>query len=154
MRRQRLKSSADGSRATQKHKTHDAGRSLVGVQQANTSGGISSLPEHVLPACTSRKLEVEPLFVVPSLVRGLQPNGRKDDVDGPVAHNEPLVLGLDKPAAVEAHAAVGLSAGNPQWRNTRSRPRNIGVAEGGFEWRDPTLDGGDALKRVHAQHPC
>ena len=33
VRRHRLKSSADGSRATQKHKTHDAGRSLVGVQQ-------------------------------------------------------------------------------------------------------------------------
>ena len=62
---------------------------------ANPSGGISSLPENVPPACTSRELEVEPLFVVLSLVRGLQPNRRKDDVDGPMAHNEPLVLGLD-----------------------------------------------------------
>ena len=29
---------------------------------------------------------------MPSLVRGLQPNGRRDEVDGPVAHNQPLVL--------------------------------------------------------------
>ena len=36
--------SASGSRSTQKHKTHDAGRSLFGVQQ-KTSGGISSLLE-------------------------------------------------------------------------------------------------------------
>ena len=86
MRRHRLKSRADGSRATQKHKTHDAGRSFVGAQQANTSGGISSLPENVPPACTSRDLEVDPLLIVPSLVGGLQPNRRKDDVDGPMAH--------------------------------------------------------------------
>ena len=94
------------------------------------------------------------MLVVPSLVRGLQTNGRKEDVDGQMAHNEPLVLGLDKPAAVGPHAAVGLSAGTPQWRNTRSRPRNIGVSEGGFERSDPTLVGGDVMKRAHAQHPC
>ena len=38
------RSSASGSKSTQKHKTHDAGRFLVGVRQ-KTSGGISSLLE-------------------------------------------------------------------------------------------------------------
>ena len=33
------------------------------------------------PAFTSRTLEVEPLLPVPSLQRGLQTNGRRDDVD-------------------------------------------------------------------------
>ena len=35
-----------------------------------------------------------------------------------------------------------ISVGAPQWRNTRSRPRDVGVAEGGLERRDPTLVGG------------
>ena len=82
------KSSARGSGATWKHKANDAGRSFVGVQQTLLRGfrvGRRRVP----PAFTSRKLEVEPLLVVPSLVLGLQPNGRKDDVDGPVAHDQP-----------------------------------------------------------------
>ena len=151
VRRHRLKSSADGSRATQKHKTHDASRSFVGVQQTLLAAFRVCRSTSLLRVCPEN---LRWSHVVPSLVRGLQPNRRKDDVDGPMAQNEPLVLGLDKPAAVGPHAAVGRSARAPQWRNTRSRPRNIGVAEGGFEWRDPTLVGGDALKRVHAQHPC
>ena len=69
---------------------------------------------------------------MPSLVRGLQPDGRRDDVDGPVAHDQPVVL-----------RSLGLSVGDPQWRNTRITPWNVGVAEGGLERRDPTLvDGG------------
>ena len=68
----RLKSSAGGSSVTQKHKTHDAGRSCVGVQQTLLPGFRVSR-RRVILAFAVRKLEVEPL-------------------DGPVAHNWPLVL--------------------------------------------------------------
>ena len=84
---------------------------------------------------------------MPSLVRGLQPNDRRDDVDGPVAHDQLSVLRFwehDETATFGPHAAVGLTAGASQGRNTSSRPRNIGVAEGGLERRDPTLVGGGA----------
>ena len=33
----------------------------------------------VPPALSASKLEVEPLLVIPGLVRGLQPNGRRDE---------------------------------------------------------------------------
>ena len=115
------------------------------------------------PALAARKLEVEPLLVVPSLVRCLQSNGCRDDVDGPVAHNEPLFFDsgvMTKPKHSGHNAAVGLSAGAPQWRNpqhsghnaaarvtavalqwrnTGSRPRDIGAVEGSLKWRDPPL---------------
>ena len=57
---------------TQKHKTHDAGRSCVGVQQTLLPGFRVSR-RRVTLAFAVRKLDVEPL-------------------DGPVAHNWPLVL--------------------------------------------------------------
>ena len=56
---------------------------------------------------------MEPLLAVPSLVRGLQPNGRKDDVDGRVAHDQPLVLRFrkhDEPSTFKPQAAMELSA--------------------------------------------
>ena len=58
----------------------DAGRRCVGVQ-------LTLLPRFrvcrrcVRPALAARKLEVDPLLAVPSLVRGLQSNGRPDDID-------------------------------------------------------------------------
>ena len=85
----RVKSSAGGSRATQKHKTHDACRSCFGVQRTLLAG-FRACWTRIPPAFTSRKLEVGPSLVVASLVRGLQPNGRRDDVDGPVAHGQTL----------------------------------------------------------------
>ena len=111
------KSSAGGSRATQKHKTHDAGRSCFGVQQTLLPG-FRVCRRRVPPAFAAGKLEVEPLLVMPGLVRGLQPNCRRDDVDGPVLrfweHNKTATFG--------PHAAV---------RNTRSGPWDTGAAEGG-----------------------
>ena len=111
----------------------DAGRSFVDVQQTLLAG-FRVCRRRVPPAFTSRELEGEPLLVAPSLVRGLQPNGRRDNVDGPVANDQPLVLRFqehDETATFGPHAAVGLSAGAPQWRNTSSRPRNIGA----FGWQ-------------------
>ena len=71
---------------SQKHKMHDAGRPCDGVQLTLLATlGVGK--RHVPPAFSARKLEVEPLVVVPSLVRGLQPNGRRVDVDGPMTHN-------------------------------------------------------------------
>ena len=71
---------------TQKHKTYDAGLSCVGAQEALLPG-FRVFRRRVPPAFAALKLEVELTLAMPSLVCGLQPNGRKDDVDGPVAHN-------------------------------------------------------------------
>ena len=65
---------------TQKHKTHDAGRLHVGVQH-NLLSRLRVCRGYVSSALAPRKLEVDPLLIVPGLVRGLQPNGRPDDID-------------------------------------------------------------------------
>ena len=86
-----LQSSAGSSWVTQKHKRHDAGRSLVGVQH-NLLSGLRVCQRRITPALASRKLEVEPLLVVPSLVRELQADGRGDDVDRTMTHEKALTL--------------------------------------------------------------
>ena len=75
-----VKSGAGGSRVPQKHKTHDAGRSCVGVQ-LTLLPGCRVCRRRVPPAFAARKLDVEPWLDMPSLVRGLQPNGRRDGID-------------------------------------------------------------------------
>ena len=46
----------------------------------------------IAPALASCKLEVEPLFVVPSFVSGRQSDICQDDIDGAVSQDEPLRL--------------------------------------------------------------
>ena len=94
------------------------------------------------PPFAACRLVVQPLFVMPGLVGGPQPNVRRDHVDGPVAHNQPLVLRFgqkNKPAALGPRAAMRLTAGAAQWRNTRRRPRGVGVAERCIKCRDVAL---------------
>ena len=49
-----------------------------------------------MSACASCKLEMEPLFVVPSFVSGPQSEICQVDIDGAVPQAEPLRLGLRK----------------------------------------------------------
>ena len=61
---------------------------------------------------------------------------------GPVARDQLLVLrfsGHFETATFGPHAAAALTTGATRWRNTSSRPRNMGVAEGSLKWRDPLL---------------
>ena len=106
-------SRASGSKATHKHKTQ-----VVHLLMCSKHfwQDFRVCRRRVPPAFTSRELEVGPLLVAPSLVRGLQPNGRRDNVDGPVAHDQPSVLRFqehDDTATFGPHAAVGLSARGP-----------------------------------------
>ena len=89
----------------------------------------------VPPALASRTLEVEALLVVPSLVRGLQADRRRDDVNGLVAHNQPLVFAISG----DETATFGL-----QWCTTGSRPGDTGVAEDGEirRWSVGALEAG------------
>ena len=75
------KSSAGGSRMTHMHKTHDAGRLLVGVQHNLLSRLYVCRKMSLTSALMRRELEVEPLLIVPGLVRGPQPDGLRDDID-------------------------------------------------------------------------
>ena len=82
---------------------------------------------------------------MPHLVRGLQPDSGGDDVERAVPHDEPLVLGLrqnDEAAALRPHAAMGLTARAPQWRNAGCRPRDIGITECSLKRRDTALASG------------
>ena len=63
---------------------------FVGVQ--HNLPGFRVCRRKIPPALASRKLDVEPLLVVPGLVRGPQHSVRRVDVDGPVAHEKPLTL--------------------------------------------------------------
>ena len=84
-----------------------------------------------------------------------QPNGRRDDVDGPVAHNQPLVLRCwehDKTATFGPHAAVRLSAAGQQWRNSRSWPQAQLKAASCGEIRAPLFKSPvDDSEELHAQ---
>ena len=64
-------------------KAYDAGRSLFDVQH-NLLPGLRAEDTSLLRV--RRIFEVEPLLVVPGLIRGSQPNACRDNVDGPVAH--------------------------------------------------------------------
>ena len=67
-------------------------------------------------ALEPRIFEVVPLFVVPSLVSGSQPDSRRDDIDGTVAQDEPLGLRFGKDheaAAIRSLVAVDFAAGKP-----------------------------------------
>ena len=65
---------------TQKHKTYDAGRSLVGVQH-NLLQGLGVHQRRITPALALRKLEVVLLLVVPSLFRGPQADEHQSNLD-------------------------------------------------------------------------
>ena len=67
---------------------NDARRLLVGVQH-NLLLGLRVWRRCVLSSFASRILEVEPLLVLPGLVRGPQPNVRRDHVVAPVTQNQP-----------------------------------------------------------------
>ena len=135
--RHRLKkASANGQwQLSQKHKTHDACRSLVSVRD-NLLSGCRVCWGHVTSALAPRKLKVEPLLVVPRLVRGLQPTGRRDDIDRAMTHQTPLTLCLgqdNEPAAFRPRATMGLTDGAPQGSDAGSWPWDAGVAEGGLK---------------------
>ena len=76
---------------TQKHKTYDAGRSLVGVQH-NLLQGLGVCQRLITPALALRKLEVVLLLVVPSLVRGPQADERRVDISRTMTHEKPVTL--------------------------------------------------------------
>ena len=78
-----------GSRMTQKHKTHDADRLLVGAQH-NLLSGLGVCKRNVTSALAPSKLEVKPLLKVPGLVRHLQADGRRDDIDRAMTHEKPV----------------------------------------------------------------
>ena len=120
---------------TQKHKTHDAGRSLVGVQH-NLLSRRRVCRRDVPPALAPRKLEVKQLLIVPGLVRHLQANRRGDDVNGTMAHEKPLTLRLGKvnePTAIGPCTTAELTARTPQRCDAESRPWDVGVAEGSLK---------------------
>ena len=76
---------------TQKHKTFDAGRSLVGGPHDLLQGlGVSQ--RRIMFALALRKLEVVPLLVVPSLDRGPQADERRVDISRTMTHEKPLTL--------------------------------------------------------------
>ena len=125
----------------QRHKTYDARRSLVGVEH-NLPPGLRVYGRRVPPPFASLVFEVEPLLEMPGLIRCPQPTVRRDDVDGPVAHNQPLALRFwehDKTGASGPRAVMELTAGGPQWRDAGSGPWDVVVAEGCFKRRDAAL---------------
>ena len=65
---------------TQKHKTFDASRALVGVPH-NLLQGLRVSQRRIMSALALRKLEVVPLLVVPSLVRGPQADEHQSNHD-------------------------------------------------------------------------
>ena len=68
-------------------------------------------------AVAAGKLEVEPLFKVPRLVSGLQPDGGWDGFERAVPRDEPFVLGLrqnDEAVALRPDIAMGLTDRAPQ----------------------------------------
>ena len=61
-----------------------------------------------------RRLEVEPLLVVPGMVCSSQPDGRRNNIDRTVAQNEPLGLRFGKKhkaAAIRPRFATGFAGG-------------------------------------------
>ena len=101
-----LSAAGIGKRATQA--AQGRLRSTRRTRQSFTLlAGFPVCRRRVPPAFTSHKMKVEPSFVVLSLVRGLQPDGRRDDVGGPV-HDQPLDLRFrehNENAAFEALSA-------------------------------------------------
>ena len=87
------KKSASAARPTflRSSKAYDAGRSLVGLQH-NLLPGLGLGRRRVFPPLSHRKQNVQPLLVVPGLVFKPQPNARWDDVEGAMAHHQPLAL--------------------------------------------------------------
>ena len=87
---------------------------------------------------------MKPLLTVPGLVRHLQADGRWDDVNGIMAHAQPLALRFREhhnAATFGPRATLELTAGAPQRREARSWPWDVGVAEDGLQWRhSPLID--------------
>ena len=52
-----------------------------------------------------------------------------------------------KTTTIRSFSTVGFAAGTPQRCDAESRPRDVGVAEGGLERRDPTLLGGSGQSK-------
>ena len=85
------------------------------------------------------------MLAVAGLIRGSQPNARRDDVDGPVTQEKPLFLRFEQdnePAAFWPRAAVELGARVPQRRHARRWPWNVGVAKCCFDRGDAALTAG------------
>ena len=94
---------------------------------ANTSAGISSQPATRVSYLSTHKLKMNQF-------------GRRDDVDGPVAHNQPLVLRCwehDKTATFGPHAAVRISTAAQQWHDSRNWPQAQLKANSNGEIRAP-----------------
>ena len=84
---------------------------------------------------------MSPLQIVPGLVSHLQADGRRDHVNGTMAHEMPLTLRLrqdNEPATLRPRTTAGLTAVTPQLCDTLSGPRDVGV-EGGLTWRNSPL---------------
>ena len=64
-------------------------------------------------ALAASEFEVRPMLAVPGLVRGLQADGSRDNVERAVPHNEPLAVSFrqqDEAAALQPLVAIGLAA--------------------------------------------
>ena len=92
------------------------------------SSGLGIRRRRVPSAFAAGEFEVHPLLVVPGLVRGLQADGGRDNVERTMTHDEPLVLRRQRneSATLWPLFAVGVAARAPQRRDARSRPRNGG----------------------------
>ena len=85
---------------------------------------------------------MEPLFVVPVLVCGSLPDGRRDNFDRAMAYNKPLGLRSwkdQKTATIRPFSTVGFADRTPQLCDAKSWPWNVAMAEGGFKRRDPAI---------------
>ena len=125
-------------------------RRRLADSEAQDAPGLRVCWRRVPTWLASRTLEVEPVFEMPGLVGGPQPDARRDHVDGPVAHYQPLVLRFwehDKTATFGQRATMELTAGAQQWHNAKSRPWNVEVARS--VWRSFALG---AFVKIAGKH--
>ena len=107
------KNSAGAARPTylRSNKAYDAGRSLVGAAQS--SAVTWSRPETRLSAAhRTVNLRCNRCSSCQIWSSGLRPNARWDDVDGPMAHHQPLVLRVwGSPAGTHSGVAPDVGHG-------------------------------------------